>query len=161
MKLETIVCSSTHFNQNEYSINSYEAGKRSRTFIAPSIISKGDEFVMGISTPGGNVIPQALAQVINWNLREGPRDAGQKAGHCRYRVHRDHLGDHHGQCAGGGGLPDGGHLHQPAAGPAGQLPGRGRSGVAGHRAAGSAGLSVSGRPAHHQTEKTAEGGLTR
>lgn len=29
----------------------------------------------------------------------------------------------------------------------------GRSGVAGHRAAGSAGLSVSGRPAHHQTEK--------
>ena len=62
---------STHFNQNEYSINSYEAGKRSRTFIAPSIISKGDEFVMGISTPGGNVIPQALAQVINWNLREG------------------------------------------------------------------------------------------
>ena len=62
---------STHFNQNEYSINSYEAGKRSRTFIAPSIISKGDEFVMGISTQGGNVIPQALAQVINWNLREG------------------------------------------------------------------------------------------
>ena len=90
-----------------------------------------------------------------------PRDAGQKAGHCRHRVHRDHLGDHHGQCAGGGGLPDGGHLHQPAAGPAGQLPGCGRSGVAGHRAAGSAGLSVSGRPAHHQTEKTAEGGLTR
>ena len=55
----------------------------------------------------------------------------------------------------------GGHLHQPAAGPAGQLPGCGRSGVAGHRAAGAAGLSVSGRPAHHQTEKTAEGGLTR
>ena len=26
---------------------------------------------MGISTPGGNVITQALAQVINWNLREG------------------------------------------------------------------------------------------
>lgn len=62
---------SIHFNENDYSINKYEPGKRSRTFIAPAIITKGDEFMMGISTPGGNVIPQALAQVINWNLREG------------------------------------------------------------------------------------------
>lgn len=62
---------SVHFNENSYSINKYEPGKRSRTFIAPSIITKGDEFMMGIATPGGNVIPQALAQVINWNLRDG------------------------------------------------------------------------------------------
>ena len=62
---------SVHFNENSYSINKYEPGKRSRTFIAPSIITKGDDFMMGIATPGGNVIPQVLAQVINWNLRDG------------------------------------------------------------------------------------------
>ena len=39
--------------------------------------------------------------------------------------HRHHIGPHHRQRAGGGGLPDGGHLLQPAAGPARQLFGGG------------------------------------
>lgn len=60
---------SANFNQNDYSINYYEPGKRSRTFIAPAIITKDKDYIMGIGSPGGNVIPQALAQVINDNLR--------------------------------------------------------------------------------------------
>lgn len=53
-----------HFNQNAYSINSYEPGKRSRTFIAPTIIRKGENFIMGVASPGGNVIPQAISEVL-------------------------------------------------------------------------------------------------
>lgn len=60
---------SANFNENDYSINYYEPGKQSRTFIAPAIITKGEDYIMGIGSPGGNVIPQALAQVINDNLR--------------------------------------------------------------------------------------------
>lgn len=48
---------------------------------------------------------------------------------------------------------DGSHFHKPAAGPAGQFSGRGQSGVAGHRAFGTAGLFVSGRPVHYKKEK--------
>lgn len=55
---------SGHFNDKSHSINAYEPGKRSRTFIAPTIIKKGDEFIMGIASPGGNVIPQAISQVL-------------------------------------------------------------------------------------------------
>ena len=61
--------SSANFNENKNSINYYEPGKRSRTFIAPAIITKGNDYIMGIGSPGGDVIPQALAQVINDNLR--------------------------------------------------------------------------------------------
>lgn len=49
------------------SINSYKPGKRSRTFMSPTII-KNNDFVMGIGSPGGNKIPQAMAQVIIKNL---------------------------------------------------------------------------------------------
>ena len=53
-----------HFNEKAHSINAYEPGKRSRTFIAPTIIKKGDSYIMGIASPGGNVIPQAISQVL-------------------------------------------------------------------------------------------------
>lgn len=53
-----------HFNENSHSINAYKPGKRSRTFIAPTIIRKGEDFIMGIASPGGNVIPQAIAEVL-------------------------------------------------------------------------------------------------
>ena len=89
-----------------------------------------------------------------------PRDAGPQRSRCGHGVRRDHLGQYHRQRHGGGGLPDGSHFHKPAAGPAGQFSGRGQSGVTGHRAFGTAGLFVSGRPAHYKKEKTAEGGLT-
>ena len=60
-----------HFNENSNSINAYEPGKRSRTFIAPTIIKKGDDFIMGIASPGGNVIPQAISEVLLDNLKFG------------------------------------------------------------------------------------------
>lgn len=60
-----------HFNENSHSINAYEAGKRSRTFIAPTIIRKGEDFIMGISSPGGNVIPQAISEVLLDYLKFG------------------------------------------------------------------------------------------
>ena len=53
-----------HFNEKSYSINAYAPGKRSRTFIAPTIIRKGEDFIMGIGSPGGNVIPQAISEVL-------------------------------------------------------------------------------------------------
>ena len=53
-----------HFNENAHSINAYAPGKRSRTFIAPTIIRKGENFIMGIASPGGNVIPQAISEVL-------------------------------------------------------------------------------------------------
>ncbi len=60
-----------HFNEKEHSINAYKPGKRSRTFIAPTIIRKGDDFVMGIASPGGNVIPQAISEVLLDYLKFG------------------------------------------------------------------------------------------
>ena len=60
-----------HFNENSNSINAYKPGKRSRTFIAPTIIKKGDDFIMGIASPGGNVIPQAISEVLLDNLKFG------------------------------------------------------------------------------------------
>ena len=53
-----------HFNEKAHSINAYAPGKRSRTFIAPTIIRKGEDFIMGIASPGGNVIPQAISEVL-------------------------------------------------------------------------------------------------
>ena len=49
----------------------YAPKKQSRTFISPAIITKGDDYIMGIGSPGANSIPQVLAQVINANLRNG------------------------------------------------------------------------------------------
>lgn len=60
-----------HFNDKSYSINAYKAGKRSRTFICPTILRKGDDFIMGIASPGGNVIPQAVSQVLLEYLKFG------------------------------------------------------------------------------------------
>lgn len=58
----------SNFNyKDKNSINSYEVGKRPRTFMAPTIIKKED-FIMGIGSPGGNRIPQVMAQVIINNL---------------------------------------------------------------------------------------------
>lgn len=62
--------SSANFNENENSINSYAPEKQSRTFISPAIITKEDDYIMGIGSPGANSIPQVLAQVINANLRD-------------------------------------------------------------------------------------------
>jgi gamma-glutamyltranspeptidase/glutathione hydrolase len=46
------------------SINSYESGKRPRTFTSPTVIIKGNEFIMGIGSAGGERIPQVLTEVL-------------------------------------------------------------------------------------------------
>ena len=45
-------------------INSYEPGKIPRTFTAPTIIKKGNKYIMGIGSPGGSKIIKILAPVL-------------------------------------------------------------------------------------------------
>jgi gamma-glutamyltranspeptidase/glutathione hydrolase len=54
----------TNFNKNTYSVNKWEAGKRPRTFMSPTILAKDGKPVLGIGTPGGNRIPTVLAQIL-------------------------------------------------------------------------------------------------
>ncbi|HLQ40421.1 MAG TPA: gamma-glutamyltransferase, partial [Tetragenococcus sp.] len=44
--------------------NKYEAGKKPRNFTAPTIIKTADEKTIAIGTPGGNMIPEFLFQVL-------------------------------------------------------------------------------------------------
>lgn len=50
------------------SINGPEPGKRSRSFMAPTILVKDGRPVIGIGGPGGNRIPQVMAQVLARHL---------------------------------------------------------------------------------------------
>ncbi|TKI94463.1 capsular biosynthesis protein, partial [Bacillus cereus] len=45
--------------------NQREPGKRSRTFMAPTILEKKGTEIMGIGSPGGNRIPQILTLVLD------------------------------------------------------------------------------------------------
>lgn len=49
-------------------INKYEAGKRPRTYTCPTIVQKGDDYIMGIGTPGGVRILKMLAPILVDNL---------------------------------------------------------------------------------------------
>ncbi|MEX3712270.1 gamma-glutamyltransferase [Cytobacillus horneckiae] len=53
----------TNYSQNEKSPNTFEPGKRPRSFIAPTILINNKE-VIGIGSPGGRRIPAAIAQSI-------------------------------------------------------------------------------------------------
>lgn len=52
-----------NFNTVKGSLNEYMPYKKSRSFMAPTIIVE-DESIMAIGTPGGNRIPQILSQVL-------------------------------------------------------------------------------------------------
>ena len=52
-------------------INKYEPGKRPRTYTSPTIIQKGNDYIMGIGTPGGIRILKMLAPIIVDNLYFG------------------------------------------------------------------------------------------
>lgn len=54
----------TNFNQNTYSVNQWEPGKRPRTFMSPTILAKNGKALFGIGTPGGNRIPAVLSQIL-------------------------------------------------------------------------------------------------
>lgn len=45
-------------------INKYKAGKRPRTYTCPTIVQKGDDYIMGIGTPGGVRILKMLAPIL-------------------------------------------------------------------------------------------------
>lgn len=45
-------------------INKYAPGKKPRTFTSPTIIKKGNEFILAIGTPGGNRIVKVLAPIL-------------------------------------------------------------------------------------------------
>ena len=52
-------------------INKYEPGKRPRTYTSPTIIQKGNDYIMGIGTPGGIRILKMLVPIIVDNLYFG------------------------------------------------------------------------------------------
>ena len=58
-------------------VNEYEAGKRSRSFTAPVIVTGEDGFRMAVGTPGGNNIPGIMFQVLTSLLKYDlePQDA--------------------------------------------------------------------------------------
>lgn len=72
---------SSNINFTQNNINYYEAGKRSRTFTAPTIAVGEDGYAMAIGSPGGNVIPSVLFDVITDVLKFGvdPQEAVTKA----------------------------------------------------------------------------------
>ena len=53
-----------NFSQNTNNLNGWEAGKRPRTFMSPTIIALDGKPILGIGTPGGNRIPAVLSQVL-------------------------------------------------------------------------------------------------
>lgn len=53
------------FAKSDEGKNKYEPGKKPRNFTAPTIIQTNDQDSIAIGTPGGNMIPQFLFQVIN------------------------------------------------------------------------------------------------
>lgn len=57
----------SNFSDKEGYINSYEPGKRPRTFTSPTII-KNEENILAIGSSGGNRIPQILSRVIIDNI---------------------------------------------------------------------------------------------
>ena len=53
-----------NFSQNIKNLNGWEAGKRPRTFMSPTVIALDGKPILGIGTPGGNRIPAVLSQVL-------------------------------------------------------------------------------------------------
>jgi gamma-glutamyltranspeptidase/glutathione hydrolase len=51
-------------------VNRIESGKRPRTFMAPTVV-KTEEGTIGIGSPGGDRIPQMVAQVLYYHMKEG------------------------------------------------------------------------------------------
>ncbi len=72
--------SNTNFSPS--GINAYESGKRSRTYTAPTIITGDNGYLLGIGTPGGNIIPSRLFNVLVDILKfgEDPQEAVSKMG---------------------------------------------------------------------------------
>lgn len=52
------------FSKGKTGINTYEAGKKPRNFTAPVIINTDKRETIAIGTPGGNMIPEFMFQVI-------------------------------------------------------------------------------------------------
>ncbi len=53
-----------NFSQDPGNLNSWEAGKRPRSYMSPTIIALDGLPILGIGTPGGNRIPTVLAQIL-------------------------------------------------------------------------------------------------
>ena len=60
-----------NFSKDTKSLNRWEAGKRPRSYMSPTIIAFDGHPVLGIGTPGGNRIPTFLAQILINILKNG------------------------------------------------------------------------------------------
>lgn len=54
----------TSFFQNPGTLNSIEAGKRPRSYMAPTVILRGGKPFMSVGSPGSDRIPSAILQVL-------------------------------------------------------------------------------------------------
>jgi gamma-glutamyltranspeptidase / glutathione hydrolase len=53
-----------NFSRDPDSVNTVEAGKRPRSFIAPTIVARDGDPLIGLGSPGGRRIPMIVAQVV-------------------------------------------------------------------------------------------------
>jgi len=60
-----------NFSQSTGSLNRWEAGKRPRSYMSPTIIALDGHPILGVGTPGGNRIPAFLAQILINVLKNG------------------------------------------------------------------------------------------
>ncbi|MDQ0269139.1 gamma-glutamyltransferase family protein [Cytobacillus purgationiresistens] len=60
----------TNYSKNKKSPNSFEPGKRPRSFISPTILMNEDE-IIGIGSPGGRRIPAVITQTLLYHLLWG------------------------------------------------------------------------------------------
>lgn len=69
--VDGVILNNTGANLNGSGINGYAPGRRARTNISPTIITDDDGYVMAIGTPGGNIIPCIMFEVITSIFRDG------------------------------------------------------------------------------------------
>lgn len=73
-----------NYSRDPESVNHVAPGKRSRSFITPTIVARDGAPVLGIGSPGGRRIPAMVAQVLAlWAAHGLPIDEAV----ARHRVH--------------------------------------------------------------------------
>ncbi len=77
----------TDFNPRPGFINSPKGGKRPRSSMSPTLVFRGDRFVLGLGSPGGTFIPGSVIAVLLRFLNEG-MDV-QEAINAPRALHRD------------------------------------------------------------------------
>jgi len=77
-----------NFAQSETSPNLYQGHKRSRSFIAPTLlVNEENQEVIGVGSPGGNRIPQIMSQVLVYGSQLGNFEDAMQAPRVTHGTH--------------------------------------------------------------------------